>query len=91
MTKVLKQKLDLDLIVRSPERIAWLKRLCLNNAIDKNLESAEIIVYLIDYNCNSNLKKLAGESGRPKFRGKVSIALGGLALWQANLTDFYEK
>ncbi len=91
MTEVLKQKLDLGLIVRSPERIEWLKRLCLDNAIDRKLESAEIIVYLIDHNCNSNLKKLAEKSGRPKFSGNVSVVLGGLALWQANLTDFGEK
>lgn len=91
MTEVLKQKLDLGLIMRSPERIAWLRRLCINNAIDRKIESAEIIVYLIDHNPNSNLRILAEKSGRPKFSGKVRIALGGLALWQANLSDFGEK
>lgn len=88
MTQVLKQKLDLGLIVRSPERIEWIKQLCLNDAIDRKLESAEILIYLIDYNCNSNLKKLAEKSGRPIFSGKVRMALGGLALWQDNLTEW---
>ena len=91
MNKVLKQKLDLGLIVRSPERIEWLKRLCIDDAIDKQVESAEIIIYLIDYSSNSSLKKLAENSGRPKFGGKVRITLGGLALWQANLSDFGGK
>jgi len=88
MTNVLKQKLDLRLVVRSSQRIEWLKRLCADDAIDRNLESAEIIVYLIDYSCNSNLKTLAQKSGRPKFRGNIKIALGGLALWQDNMTDW---
>lgn len=88
MTEVLNQKLDLNLIVRSPERLEWLKRLCLNKGIENTIETAEILVYLIDYNVKSKLKNLAEEKGRPKFKGKVRITYGGLALWSDNLRDF---
>lgn len=84
MKKVLEQKLDLGLIIKTEGQIKRLRKLPIMPEIDET----EIIVYLIDYNRNSTLQEKAEKAGKVNFRGKVHIALGGLALWQANLTDF---
>ena len=84
MQKVLQQKLDLGLLAKTEGQITRLRKL----PIEPKLSETEIIIYLIDYNRNSVLKRRAEETGSPNFRGPVRIVLGGLALWQANLTDF---
>jgi len=84
MEKVLRQKLKLGLISRTPERLKWLK----NDTFEinkKDIESTEILVYLIDYNPKS---KLMDKAERPSFPGKVKYAYGGLALWERNFKDF---
>ena len=84
MKTVLDQKLELGLLNKTEGQIKRLRKL----PIVPDVEETEIIIYLIDYNRNSDLKRRAEETGKPDFRGKVRIALGGLALWQANLTNF---
>lgn len=81
MQQILRDKLDLGLIIKTGGQTKQLKRLSLATQI----EDTELIVYLIDYNPYS---KLIEKAEKPEFPGKVRIALGGLALWQANLTDF---
>lgn len=85
MEKVFKQKLELGLISRTSERLKWFK----NGAfeINKDIESTEILVYLIDYNPKSTLK---AKIEKPSFLGEVKYTHGGLALWQDNLRDFDE-
>jgi len=82
--RVLEQKLDLGLLAKTDGQIERLRKL----PIVPEIQETEIIIYLIDYNHNSDLKRRAIGAGTPNFGGKVRIALGGLALWQANLTDF---
>ena len=84
MKMVLEQKLDLGLIMKTEGQIKRLRKLPIIPKIDET----EIIIYLIDYNRNSTLKEKAEKAGTINFRGKVHIALGGLALWQANLNEF---
>ncbi len=83
MEKVFKQKLELGLISRTPRRLKWLK----DEAFEMNqdIESTEMIVYLIDYNPKS---KLIDKAEKPQFPGKIKYAYGGLALWRDNLSDF---
>lgn len=86
MERVLRQKLALGLISRSPDRLKWFARDTF--AINRDIESAEILVYLIDYNPGS---ELIARSERPSFPGKVRYACGGLALWQSYFVDFPQK
>lgn len=83
MEKVLRQKLELGLISRTSERLKWLKNDAF--AINRDIRSTEILVYLIDYNPKSTLKD---RMQRPSFPGKVRYAYGGLALWESRFTDF---
>lgn len=84
MGNILNQKLDLGLLAKTEGQIKRLRKL----PIKSNISETEVIIYLIDYNQNSNLKKRAEKAGKPDFEGKVRIALGGLALWQSNLSNF---
>lgn len=84
MKKILEQKIKLRLLAKTDGQLERLKKL----PLVPNLNKTEIIIYLIDYNRNSDLKRRAEMAAKPKFKGDVFIALGGLALWQANLTDF---
>ena len=81
MQQILRDKLDLGLIIKTEGQTKRLKLLPLATQI----ETTELIVYLIDYNPYS---KLIEKAEKPEFSGKVRIALGGLALWQKNLKDF---
>jgi len=81
MQQILRDKLDLGLIIKTEGQTKQLKQLRLATQI----ETTELIVYLIDYNPYS---KLIEKAEKPEFPGKVRIALGGLALWVRNLTDF---
>jgi len=84
MRNVLNQKLDLGLLAKTGGQIKRLRKL----PIKPDIAETEVVVYLIDYNNNSGLLRRAREAGKPDFKGKVRIALGGLALWQSNLSDF---
>jgi len=84
MKNILDQKLDLGLLAKTEGQIKRLRKL----PIKPDITETEVIIYLIDYNQNSDLKKRAEKAGKPDFKGKVHVALGGLALWQSNLSDF---
>lgn len=84
MQDILTQKLDLGLLAKTEGQIKRLKNL----PIKPDIAETEVIIYLIDYNQNSDLKARAERAGKPDFEGKVRVALGGLALWQSNLSDF---
>jgi len=84
MQDILNQKLDLGLLAKTEGQIKRLRKL----PIKPDIAETEVIVYLIDYNNNSRLLRRAKEAGKPDFKGKVRIALGGLALWQSNLSYF---
>lgn len=78
MELVLKQKLTLGLIERTERQISQLKNL----KLDQQIESSEIILYLIDYNPNSKLiDKMIEKAERLDFAKQVRIACGGFALW----------
>lgn len=81
MQQILRDKLDLGLIIKTEGQSKRLKLL----PLDTQIETTELIVYLIDYNPYS---KLIEKAEKPEFSGKVRIARGGLALWQKNLKDF---
>lgn len=83
MQHVLRQKLALGLISRSPDRLKWFQEDTF--AINLDIESTEILVYLIDYNPRS---KLIAKAAKPSFPGRVRYAYGGLALWQSRFIDF---
>jgi len=87
MKIILEQKLDLGLLEKTEGQINRLRKL----PIVPNVAETEVIIYLIDYNRNSSLKDRAEKAGKPDFRGKVHVALGGLALWQSNLSPFGEN
>ncbi len=84
MKHILNQKLELGLLAKTEGQMSRLEKL----PIKPNIAETEIIIYLIDYNQNSDLIRRAEKAAKPAFRGKVKIALGGLALWQSNLSEF---
>jgi len=84
MQDILNQKLDLGLLAKTEGQIKRLRKL----PIKPDIRETEVIIYLIDYNGNSKLLDRAKEAGKPDFEGKVRVALGGLALWQSNLSNF---
>ncbi|MEQ4489574.1 MAG: hypothetical protein AAC990_04310 [Dehalococcoides mccartyi] len=84
MKSILVQKLDLGLLAKTEGQMKRLREL----PIKPDIAETEVIIYLIDYNQNSDLKKRAEKAGKPAFQGKVHVALGGLALWQSNLSKF---
>jgi len=87
MKNILEQKLDLGLLEKTEGQIKRLRKL----PIVPDIAETEVIIYLIDYNSNSSLRDRAEKAGKPDFRGKVHVALGGLALWQSNLSSFGEN
>jgi len=87
MQHILNQKLELGLLTKTEGQINRLRKL----PIKPNIAETEIIVYLIDYNQNSNLAKRAEKTEKPDFPGKVYVALGGLALWKHNLSKFGDR
>ncbi|MFC1957387.1 MBL fold metallo-hydrolase [Chloroflexota bacterium] len=87
MKNILEQKLDLGLLKKTEGQIKRLREL----PMVPDIAETEVIIYLIDYNQNSSLKDRAEKAGKPDFRGKVHVALGGLALWQSNLSPFGEN
>jgi len=79
MELILKQKLALRLIERTEQQISQLMKL----KLDQRIESAEIILYLIDYNPNSKLKNtMIEKASQLRFANQIRIACGGLALWR---------
>ncbi|MFC1919868.1 hypothetical protein ACFLWX_03665 [Chloroflexota bacterium] len=75
---VLKQKIKLGLINRTPQQINKLNKLSLSRSQD----DIEIVLFLIDYNPYSTLVKPAIEELKKlPFSEQVRIIFGGLAMW----------
>ncbi len=82
MQLVLKQKLALGLIERTKEQKNKLELL----QLDTDYKTAEIILFLVDYNPYSKWESvMLDETAKMPFANQIKIAHGGLALWQRNL------
>jgi len=78
MELILRQKLALRLIERTPEQAAQLQKLKLFRDISK----VEMILFLVDYNPNSIWKdKMIRKAMLLPFKDQIRIRLGGLAMW----------
>ena len=81
-TKYLKNlKIELGLINQSKERLDALKTL----KISDNIDDAQFIIALIDYNPNSKLFDKTKLKALP-FNNQIKIFKCGLAIWEDNLT-----
>jgi ribonuclease J len=87
MELILRQKLALGLIRRTPQQIAQLQKL----KLIQNIDEVEMVLYLVDYNPNSNLIKtmMMKAMGLP-FRNQIRIKDGGLAMWDQSSTPLEE-
>ena len=75
---ILRQKLTLGLIERDEKQIRRLEKL----EVDKDLKTAEIVLFLVDYNPYSKYKNnLICAAKELPFSDQVRIADGGLAMW----------
>lgn len=75
---ILRQKLALGLIQRDEKQIRKLEKL----EVDKELKTAEIILFLVDYNPYSKYKNdLIHAAQKLPFSDQIRIADGGLAMW----------
>ncbi|MBN1369076.1 MAG: hypothetical protein JW954_02420 [Dehalococcoidaceae bacterium] len=82
MELILKQKLELKLIEKTPEQAKQLNRI----GLESNIKTAEIILFLVDYNPNSIWKKQMIEKARElPFANQIKIIDGGLAIWEQGL------
>jgi len=78
MELILRQKLTLGLIERTPEQSAQLQKLKLSRDISK----VEMILFLVDYNPNNIWKdKMIRKAMLLPFKSQIRIMLGGLAMW----------
>lgn len=78
---ILKQKLQLRLIERKENQVKKLENLSIN----KDSKSAEIILYLVDYNPYSCAKdKMIKAAKQLEFANQIRIADGGLGMWDIN-------
>jgi hypothetical protein len=79
MELILRQKLALKLIEKTPEQMRQLEKL----KLERDLKKIEIILFLVDYNPNSVWKTKMIEKARElPFAGQIRIVDGGLAMWQ---------
>jgi hypothetical protein len=84
MELLLRQKLILRLIERTPEQSAQLQKLKLFRDISK----VEMILFLVDYNPNSIWKdKMIRKAMLLPFKNQIRIRLGGLAMWDRSSTS----
>lgn len=87
MELILRQKLALGLIRRTPQQITQLQKLKLIQDINK----VEMILYLVDYNPNSTLIKTMMEKAMGlSFSDQIRIKDGGLAMWDQSSTPLKE-
>jgi hypothetical protein len=77
---ILQQKLELRLFDQNDDRLDAMKTLTINDDIN----NAQFIVILIDYNPRSKFFKRARLHELP-FAGQVKIFRTGFGLWQTNL------
>jgi hypothetical protein len=82
MELILRQKLALKLIEKTPAQVRQLKKL----KLERDLMKIEIILFLVDYNPNSVWKtKMIEKAGELPFAGQIRIVDGGLAMWDQGL------
>jgi len=82
MELILRQKLALKLIEKTPAQVRQLKKL----KLERDLMKIEIILFLVDYNPNSVWKtKMIKKAGELPFAGQIRIVDGGLAMWDQGL------
>jgi len=87
MQLILQQKVELGLIERKEDQ----KRKLMKLELDRQPQSAEVIVYLLDYNPFGRQLGIA----RPKlqelgFAGQIRIGHGGSAMWVKNLKGLWK-
>jgi len=87
MELILRQKLALGLIRRTPQQIAQLQKL----KLIQNIDEVEMVLYLVDYNPNSIFKRTMMEKAMGlSFRNQIRIKDGGLAMWDQSSTPLEE-
>ena len=77
---IYKQKLDLGLFNQPQDRTAAMKTLTIN----PDLESAQFVIFLVDYNPHSSLFERA-ELDQLEFADQIKIFRGGFAMWEKAL------
>jgi len=83
-TMVLKQKIELGIIIPDKERREALSTLSISDSINE----VQFIVILVDYNPNSVLFERAIEKLKKlPFKNQIKIFKGGLAMWEEELRD----
>ena len=82
MELILRQKLALKLIEKTPAQVSQLKKF----KLERDLKKSEIILFLVDYNPNSVWKtKMVEKAKELPFAGQIRIVDGGLAMWDQGL------
>jgi len=82
MELILRQKLTLKLIERTPEQVKQLEKL----KLERDPKKTEIILFLVDYNPNSVWKSGMIEKAKElPFAEQIRIVDGGLAMWDQGL------
>ncbi|MGA7677150.1 MAG: hypothetical protein WCA51_02100 [Dehalococcoidia bacterium] len=85
MELVLRQKIALGLIKRTPQQQKKLEIF----QLDKRLGTAEIMLFLVDYNPYSKWEEdMLVEAAKMPFANQIRIVHGGLALWQKPKISF---
>jgi hypothetical protein len=88
MELILRQKLTIKLIEKTPEQGRRLEKL----KLERDSKKIEIILLLVDYNPHSKWKAdMIGEANKMPFADQILIACGGLAIWQNNLLKLGTK
>lgn len=83
-TIVLKQKLELGIIVPDKERRETLSTLSISDSINE----VQFVVILVDYNPNSILFERAIEKLKKlPYKSQIKIFKGGFAMWEEELRD----
>lgn len=79
MELILRQKLAIKLITKTPEQVRRLEKL----KLERDSKKIDIILFLVDYNPNSVWKTKMIEKARELyFARQIRIIDGGLAMWQ---------
>jgi hypothetical protein len=76
---ILQQKLELGLFNQPADRLAAMKTL----VIDRDIQSAQFIIFLVDFNPHSKLfERTEFELKALAFADQVRIFHGGFAMWE---------
>jgi hypothetical protein len=79
MELILRQKIAIELLEKTTEQKRRLEKL----KLERDSKKIEIILFLVDYNPNSELKKeMIKKAKELHFAKQIRIVDGGLAMWQ---------